>query len=343
MSQPECGPDPLETGIGLALRARAGDTEADADALAAWAAANPAHVDDLQTGLAAWDSLDALANETEVIGWRRQALSQLEEAEDQRKRFWEHRWAMGSIAACLLLVVVSVATVFVAAPSANPGMVYANPLGQRSTIHLVDGSTVVLDEDSEIDVRLSSASRTINLVRGQARFTVKHDGRPFLVNAMNHEVRAVGTSFNVDSGGELQVSLLEGKVTVAPLVARKSWLGESVREPDRRQSIPLSAGQELLLGPGRAPVLTRFDETEITAWERGYLVFAADTLNEAIARVNRYAMTKIALAPGTGGHEEISGVFHTGDSAAFIRSVLALYPHLKAHHDTAGRIVLSQS
>lgn len=348
MSHSEGGSDPVETGIRLALRVRARDADADTDpeadaaALTAWVTANPAHVDDLRTGLAAWDGLEALANEADVIAWRRQAFSELEEAVDPPMRPWRHRWAVGSIAACFLLVAVSAVTLFVAAPSTDMGMIYANPSGQRSTINLADGSTVVLDENSEIAVSLSSSSRTINLVRGQARFSVKHDGRPFLVNAMNHEVRAVGTSFNVDSGGELQVSLLEGKVMVAPLVTRESWLGETILEPDRRQAISLDAGEELVLGHGHAPVLTRFDVTEITAWERGYLVFAADTLEEAVGRVNRYAPTKIALAPGPIGREEISGVFHTGDSTAFIRSVLALYPHLRAHHDAAGRIVLSR-
>jgi transmembrane sensor len=342
MSHFEGGSDPVETGIELALRIRACDTEANADALTAWVTANPAHVADLWAGLAAWDGLETLANEADVIAWRRQAFSELEEAAVRPKRPWQHRWAVGSIAACFLLAVVSAVTLFVAAPSTDMGVTYANPPGQRSTINLADGSTVVLDEDSEIDVHLSSASRTINLVRGQARFTVKHDGRPFLVNAMDHQVRAVGTSFNVDSGRELQVGLLEGKVTITPLVARESWLGESIREPDQRQAIPLAAGEELVFGPGHAPVLTRFDETEITAWEHGYLVFAADTLEKAVARVNRYAPKKIALASGTIGREEISGVFHTGDSTAFIRSVLALYPHLRAHHDAAGRIVLSR-
>lgn len=344
MSNSESELDPVETGIRLALRVRARDAEvdanADADALAAWVTANPAYVDDLRTGLTAWDGLEALANDADVIAWRRAAFSKLEEVADPTSRRWHHRWAIGSIAACFLLVVISVVALLMA-PSTDAGVIYANPPGQRSTINLADGSTVVLDEDSKIDVRLSSEARTIDLVRGQARFSVKHDGRPFLVNAMNHEVRAVGTSFNVDSGGELQVSLLEGKVMIAPLVTRESWLGELIREPDRRRAIPLIAGEELVLSRRRTPVRTRFDETEITAWERGYLVFSANTLEEAVARVNRYATKKIALAPGTIGHEEISGVFHTGDSAAFIRSVLALYPHLKAYHDPTGRIVLT--
>ena len=222
-------------------------------------------------------------------------------------------------------------------------IIVSGPLsgGQISFVTLADGSTVALDEDSEINVQLSSATRSIRLVRGQAHFTVSHDGRPFLVQAMHHEVRAVGTSFNVDIGDKLSVSLLEGAVLVAPIPTTRGWLGETAGTPDRSRSIPLTAGQKLILGPDQPATLQQFDPAEAVAWEQGYLVFDADTLAEAIERVNRYASEKLVLAASANGQEQISGVFRTGDSAAFVRAVLALYPDLKAGRDSSGRIILS--
>lgn len=316
--------------------------EADGAALRAWLTDNPSLEKEFMSGLAAWDALGELANEPDVIAWRRQALDHLENGRQPslRSRYWRPIAAV----AALFLVMISVATWMAMGVGARDGdTVYATKLGQRGTVHLADGSTVSLDENSEINVLFSNSTRLVSLVRGQARFNVEHDGRPFLVNVMDREVRAVGTNFNVDSAGDLSVSLLEGSILVSPLEKRDSWWGGERRVPDRRQSVSLVAGQELIFDPDSPPVIRPFNSEGVVAWEQGRLVFDADTLETAIERVNRYAPTKIELASTDPGSERISGVFDTGDSASFIRAVVTLYPHLKVHRDGSGRIILSRS
>src|SRR5262249_36863484 len=62
----------------------------------------------------------------------------------------------------------------------------------------VDGSTIVLNTDTEIDADLARGTRSIKLIRGEAEFEVAKDSRrPFLVYAGDHLVKAVGTAFTV--------------------------------------------------------------------------------------------------------------------------------------------------
>ncbi|MBZ4074165.1 FecR domain-containing protein, partial [Escherichia fergusonii] len=61
---------------------------------------------------------------------------------------------------------------------------YRTEIGERRAISLADGSTVELNTNSQVRVRLSKAQRSLILDKGQAMFVVAHDaGRPFVVTA----------------------------------------------------------------------------------------------------------------------------------------------------------------
>ncbi len=93
---------------------------------------------------------------------------------------------------------------------------YTTAVGEQRAVALPDGSTVLLNTDSEVRVELSRHLRRIELARGEALFSVAHDpARPFEVHALQGVTTAVGTQFDVEivrSGAA--VSVLEGTVTV---------------------------------------------------------------------------------------------------------------------------------
>src|SRR5258708_24248903 len=75
---------------------------------------------------------------------------------------------------------------------------YATAIGERKPVTLTDGSKVLLNTDSRIQIDYSAEQRIVRLLQGEAFFEVAHNrARPFLVYAGANVVRAVGTAFSV--------------------------------------------------------------------------------------------------------------------------------------------------
>src|SRR5262249_26763022 len=70
---------------------------------------------------------------------------------------------------------------------------YITQAAQRSTLRLADGSQVILNSSTRLDVKLSDARREFRLVQGEAIFMVAEDSRrPFVVAAGDGAVTALG-------------------------------------------------------------------------------------------------------------------------------------------------------
>ncbi|QJU60085.1 DUF4880 domain-containing protein [Sphingomonas sp. AP4-R1] len=207
---------------------------------------------------------------------------------------------------------------------------YATQVGEQQMITLEDGSKVTLDTDTRLTVHYSHSLRRISLERGQAFFVVAHaSDRPFVVEAEGAKVRATGTRFEVRRVGDATaVTLVEGSVEVTDAAAH---------QPTR-----LTSGEQFELRGKTAPRVHRVDVAADTAWRRGRIILDKVTLADAVAEVNRYTRTPIALdAAGYAGNR-FSGSFHTGDTKSFVTAATALLP-LKADPRSDGRVHLVAS
>jgi hypothetical protein len=71
-------------------------------------------------------------------------------------------------------------------------------VGQQQVRLLPDGTRIVLNTDTRIEVDYDERERRVRLIRGEAWFEVsKRPTWPFLVRAGGREIRALGTSFIV--------------------------------------------------------------------------------------------------------------------------------------------------
>ncbi len=88
--------------------------------------------------------------------------------------------------------------------------------GELRNIALPDGSQVALNANSQLQVRYYPRRRETVLAKGEAFFKVASGAaRPFTVASSGHEVRVVGTAFNVRTGPpEFVVQVQEGRVEV---------------------------------------------------------------------------------------------------------------------------------
>ena len=190
--------------------------------------------------------------------------------------------------------------------------VYATEVGEQRRVALDDGSTIVLDTNSKVRVRLDNERRAIELIRGRAHFEVVRDARrPFVVEAAGREVVAVGTAFEVTrEKDEVCVVVTKGEVAVFdPKLAGKQTVAPGAR-------VTLS---------DTGPKVDRPDLARVTAWRLGRAVFENDTLATAVAEMNRYSRRPIVIE-GDAAEMRVSGVYSTGDTEAFARSLATLLP-----------------
>jgi transmembrane sensor len=98
----------------------------------------------------------------------------------------------------------------------RPGQITTNKEEQRVLV-LQDRSRIVLDARTRLRVHFTDDVRAIDLLEGQAQFSVGKDPRrPFKVQAGENTIVALGTDFTVEYvDHQMSVSMLEGKVSAA--------------------------------------------------------------------------------------------------------------------------------
>lgn len=199
---------------------------------------------------------------------------------------------------------------------------YETGVGGREKIELSDGSTVDLNTNTELNVRMSGTRRDIMLARGEALFHVAHDTtRPFYVLAGSTVVRAVGTAFSVRIRDSEHVDVLvaEGRVAVGAPGTEANF-----ENPSLLASAPkVSAGEAAAVR--RNSVLVRSvptrDVTRKLAWTAGHLAFQGETLDDAVQEFNRYNQRQITIADPAILKVQVGGIFLTTDPDSFIAAL----------------------
>jgi transmembrane sensor len=211
----------------------------------------------------------------------------------------------GAVAAALVCVVAT--GIFV---NQSQAQVYATRVGQVKVTPLEDGSVVTLNTASEIAVTYSDATRDIKLVNGEALFEVaKNRARPFIVEAGDTMIRAVGTSFTVRNipGRPVEVLVREGVVDVTRDGTVKR-IAANVRAVAAAQSVAVAA-----IAPEKL-------DREL-AWRDGRLAFEGETLREAAREFARYSDTRIVIADPAIADRTIAGLYVSTDPVGFARAV----------------------
>ncbi|MFT4252347.1 MAG: FecR domain-containing protein [Caulobacter sp.] len=206
--------------------------------------------------------------------------------------------------------------------------VYATGIGETRTLHLDDGTSILLDADSRIRVHLSGRKRKATLVKGRAFFRAAADPvKPFVVSAEGRVI--VG-----DGGDAFDVSVNDAAVAVTTVEGQV--LVMDAGQPSSR--LTAVAGQRIVIAGEASPRREAADVQAATAWRFGQAVFDDQTLAAAIAEMNRYSRRRIMLAEPGLEDLRISGVYKAGDNEAFARSVATLLD-LKVQTSAGGLLI----
>jgi transmembrane sensor len=286
-------------------------TAAEARDLDAWLAESPHHLGAYLEAQAVWADLDRIG----ALDKRpRLAESQAERSRRARRIGWA------------LALAASIGGVFIGSLLAYEhlaGRMTANR-GEVRRIVLEDGSTLTLNSTSTAQIRYSPAERRIVLRRGEASFQVAHNiARPFVVEADDMTVTAVGTEFVVDmdhhqDGVEkgFAVTVISGVVKVAD------------NRESNSESPHLLKRDERLVSARTGSWRTSLPENEVDrqiAWRRGLLVFKGQQLGSAAAEVSRYATRAVFIDDPVLARAEFIGTFHLGDAEVFARTAAAAF------------------
>lgn len=214
-----------------------------------------------------------------------------------------------AIAACL--AVVTVAGYLMIAPGSQPEgqptTAFETAAVDQRVVTLSDGSIMELGPDSAVDVNYQTSVRQITLVRGQAVFTVsKNPNRPFVVNAGNGSVTAIGTVFNVRKRqSEIQVRVLEGTVAVRP-VSTEIYATTDAKSP-APVALVTAGSQTHYSNAGLLEDVIQADMNSGLEWRVGVLKMENRQLGDVIRELNQFVENEITI-----GDEAISQFSFTG-------------------------------
>lgn len=217
----------------------------------------------------------------------------------------------------------------------------SSAVGERRDWQLADGTRVMLNTDSRVEVAQHLRSRRLVLAQGEASFDVAHAfwhgwapwlQRTLTVRAGDVVVQDIGTVFGVHRRADgADVTVLSGRVRVHDGHGASVELGSGQRV--RAGGMTMDAALPL------QPVSSGVSADDAMAWREGRLVFDGTPLSDAVAQMQRYRRAPIALADAQAAQWRISGQF----DLARIDQLLDLLPRLApvvVRREEDGRVVI---
>lgn len=327
-------PEPADrTAARWALRVVEGLTPEQEAELADWLAADPSHVRHFDECRRAWNRFTPLAAATATAAAEPDAVQFA-----PRSHLNRVLWLAGSALAAAALIAFGLWWQSPAVPPAGrTAPIVLAPIEQRK---LLDGSAVELNRGAEIAVAFTPEVRQVELVRGEATFTVaKNPERPFVVTAGSVVVRAVGTAFNVRrSEGSVEVLVTEGVVRIEP------GPGD---DGSPAATVLLGAGQHVVVS-GAAPVesppvatLSPHEIDQRLAWQSRLLEFDDTPLTKIITAFNRHNPVRLVVDDPALAALRMTTTFRSDNVDSFVRLLEANYG-ISASARADGGLVLSR-
>lgn len=189
-------------------------------------------------------------------------------------RFWQ------ITAACLVIAFISILYFTNTSKQGAADLIELyTPIGEMTRVTLPDGTEVQMNSTATLlyPQQFKGRSRSVYLI-GEANFKVaRNEKMPFIVKSNDFQVTALGTEFNLKSypgDSTLSATLLSGSV--------------EVRFNNLTSALTLKPNEQLTYNRfTRTESIHHPDISEVTAWQRGELVFKSTSLGEIITVLER--------------------------------------------------------
>lgn len=314
-------------------RQHGGWSAVDEAAFQVWLAADVGHADAYVQWQSHWKALDAIPADSVALLRRNlardKAQAQRGQAPSSAPR---RRWLLSAFAPAAV-VAVTAGTGLLAWNrwQAQPvfTQAFSTQRGQQIDVPLPDGSRLRLDTATRLEVSYYRQRREVQLLEGQAVFSVQPDPtRPFQVLAGPVGVTVVGTRFSVRYTPQLpenagvRVSVEHGRVRVAQ---RDGTTGDALHEAPG--SVYLSAGEQVLADTlGKLAPVTMVPHEGIAPWRDNRISFVNTPLAQVLAELERYGSTGLTVRDPAVAALRLSGTFDPRNAQALQRVLPAALP-----------------
>lgn len=212
-------------------------------------------------------------------------------------------------------------------------------IGECRKTALTDGTEVILNTGTAVNVRFSATERRLQLVAGEMFIATAKDnaspGRPFIVETQQGQATALGTQFSVrQRENSSTVAVFEGAVEVQPHDAASS-------------ALVLRAAQQATFTSFDVTAPTTADKAVSAAWTNGNIMAVSMRVGDFVQELGRYSMTPLSCDAAV-ADLRISGSYPTDNVDAALRAVARVLS-LEIHTVTrfwghqAVRVVLAPS
>lgn len=186
---------------------------------------------------------------------------------------------------------------------------------ERKRMRLQDGTQIVLNGATALNIDYSAGLRRLQLVEGEVLITTAPDGqmpaRDFVVQTREGLAQALGTRFSVSSlaGGGSLVSVFEGAVRLSPVQAGAAGQVLQAGFSATLQAAAVSAPQAVV--------------EDSLAWTDGMLVARGMPLADMLAALQPYSAERLVCDPAVAALR-MSGTYPLADVARVLATLDAL-------------------
>lgn len=202
----------------------------------------------------------------------------------------------------------------------------------KQLIHLPDGSTILLNENSTIEynqISFNENNREV-ILTGEAYFDIKrNESKPFIVHTGRVQTKVLGTAFNINAYGnsnKIEVTVTRGKVQVGDL--------------QRTYGI-ITPNQQIKVNKNTLD----FQQNNVNAalaveWKSNYLILDNISMEEAILLISQKYKVPITLSNDNIKKCRITASFLNNENLDHILKVVSSVIELEYHYNKNGTIIL---
>lgn len=190
---------------------------------------------------------------------------------------------------------------------------YSTGVGEQRLVTLSDGTRVLLNTDSAVDIEYTAGLRRLRLLRGEILVETGKDGldRPMRVETAQGWIAPLGTRFMVrQRPRDTVVGVLEHRV----VLMADGWLRSHV----------LEAGQLAVIQPGTGPSIRPLRDEE-SAWARGELAADNVRLGDFVDELARYRRGWLLCDPAV-ADLRVTGLFPYMDTDRVLTAITQALP-----------------
>jgi len=225
---------------------------------------------------------------------------------------------------------------------------YETGVGEQRRVLLQDGSVVELNTQTHIRVALRRDRRDVDLLSGEAVFSIRRNSRrPFRVHANGHVIEDLGTEFEVyiHPDASTTVAVLEGQVRITSEgVGSVPGLGlgtdpltnNPASPPAHHHSVSteVKAGQQVRIArSGDQVTRATVNVSNAAQWREHRLSFEGASLPEVVTELNRYNHRQIILSDDPAlGQRRYTVIVDPYDPDSFVEALRG-DPGLIVHSD----------